>query len=87
MTTTTNPPIGNTWTAVADSNAGDEAVTIQNPAQSQLEYAISAEALSEDAIGIKLNPNEKALFAGFTGVLYLRYSVEANDVTVPVIIT
>lgn len=73
MTTTTTEHVSNQWQAFADSSFGDTAVTIQNYDVTRLCIAIDSSEPAADDVGLYIPGEEKELYAGFEGKLWLRY--------------
>lgn len=74
MTTTTNQPVSNAWTEIADSSFGDTAVTVQNHLADGLAVHIDSSATpTNDDLGVLIKGRDKELYAGFEGKIRVRY--------------
>ncbi|MDI3326787.1 hypothetical protein QKW35_20615 [Pontibacterium granulatum] len=86
MTTTTTEQVTNQWQEYADSSLGDTAVTVQNYDITRLSVAIDANPPSATDLGLYIAGEDKELYAGFEGKLWLRYPLlkdgESKDVGV-----
>lgn len=91
-TQTRKKNITNTATEIADSSAGDAAVTIYNPTEHLLSFFVDhrtpeARETAGDNIAIKIPPYGKESFAGFDGKVYAYFATVGNSGEIPVVVS
>lgn len=84
--------IANAAVEIADSAAGDAAVTIYNPTEHVLSFFVDHRTPAQrvtalDDIAIKIPPYGKESFAGFDGKVYAYFATVGNSGSIPVVVS